>query len=341
MNKKGVVYFDFLNVAACLCVIGMHCNGIVHRFENVPAWYLSLGIEVLGYWAVPGFFMLSGATMMNYRTRYSTGEFMKRRLLKVGIPMAVWTAVFYVWKLHIGAITWSGGRSFLSMLINFGVENVYWFFAPLLMIYLSMPVLSRLSDDRNLMRYILVVGVLTISVLPLLCEILGITYNSHLYLPVLGGYLLYPVLGYYLHTTELKPWQKALLYALGVLAVIVRYFHTAGTLWTSGTASQITWGYKNLPALLSAAAIFVLAKDICKLPFFQKETVQKLLRKLAGASFGIYLIHVFVMEQVKSLLSVDVYSPAWLWLGALGIYGICLTIVRLLQRTPVGKYVFP
>ena len=72
---KRVVYFDVLNVLACLCVIGMHCNGAVHVFSDTYVWRQSLLVDVLAYWAVPVFIMLSGATLMNYRRRYSTKVF--------------------------------------------------------------------------------------------------------------------------------------------------------------------------------------------------------------------------------------------------------------------------
>lgn len=80
--SKKIVYFDFLNITACLCVLGMHCNGIVHNFDGSVAWKQSMAVETLGYWAVPVFFMLSGATLMNYRKRYSTKEFFKKRFIK-------------------------------------------------------------------------------------------------------------------------------------------------------------------------------------------------------------------------------------------------------------------
>lgn len=341
MKKKSIAYFDFLNIAACLCVIGMHCNGIVHRFEDVPAWYVSMGVETLGYWAVPVFCMLSGATMMNYRDRYTTSQFLKRRLLRVGIPLLFWTALFYLWKRHTGEILWTGHRSFLNLLMGFGVEPVYWFFAPLLMIYLALPVLSKFAQDRALQRYVLAVGILSISVLPAVCSALELSYNSSFYFPVLGGYLLFPVLGWYLHNTEFKAWQKWIIYGLGLLSLAARWGHTVLTFRADGVANQLTWGYKNLPAVILSVAVFVLAKDICSSTVMQKPAVQKSLRWLSSASFGIYLIHIFVMNFIKGKFGVDVYSWLWLLAAPVGIYLLCLTVVKLLQKLPVGKYIFP
>ena len=85
MRKEGrkegrrIVYFDVLNILACVSVVILHHNGIVHHFSNSTAWNQALVAEVLFYWAVPVFFMLSGATLLNYRERYSTRVFFKER----------------------------------------------------------------------------------------------------------------------------------------------------------------------------------------------------------------------------------------------------------------------
>lgn len=31
--KKRIIYIDVLNIIACICVVAMHCNGIVHTFS--------------------------------------------------------------------------------------------------------------------------------------------------------------------------------------------------------------------------------------------------------------------------------------------------------------------
>ena len=50
--SKRIVYFDFLNVLACIAVIGMHCNGYAHNFDGSVLWKQSMAIEALAYWAV-------------------------------------------------------------------------------------------------------------------------------------------------------------------------------------------------------------------------------------------------------------------------------------------------
>ena len=35
---KRILYFDILNVFACLSVIALHCNGYTHTFAHDAAW---------------------------------------------------------------------------------------------------------------------------------------------------------------------------------------------------------------------------------------------------------------------------------------------------------------
>lgn len=63
--KKRVLYYDILNIIATFGVVMLHNNGLAHVFSNSPHWYQALGVEVLFYWPVPIFFMLSGATLIN------------------------------------------------------------------------------------------------------------------------------------------------------------------------------------------------------------------------------------------------------------------------------------
>ena len=67
--NKRVLYFDLLNIFATIAVVYLHCNGIVHTYTKGMSWAASLIIEVIFYWAVPIFFMLTGAKTLNYRVK--------------------------------------------------------------------------------------------------------------------------------------------------------------------------------------------------------------------------------------------------------------------------------
>lgn len=86
-------FIDIMNILACISVVCLHHNGLVHTYYDTPGWRQSLVVECVFYWAVPIFFMITGATLMNYREKYSTKEFFKKRFVRTVIPWLFWSAV--------------------------------------------------------------------------------------------------------------------------------------------------------------------------------------------------------------------------------------------------------
>ena len=99
MNEQSVtsrtLYFDILNIAATICVVWLHFNNEIHWYAPTLAWKQSVFVQALAYWAVPIFFMLSGATLMEYKKKYNTRTFLKRRFTRVFVPFMFWAWYFY------------------------------------------------------------------------------------------------------------------------------------------------------------------------------------------------------------------------------------------------------
>lgn len=338
--NKRVIYFDILNILACLCVIYMHCNGIVHSYANTIEWKQSMIVESVCYWAVPVFFMLSGATLLDYRERYSTRVFLKKRIVRVGIPFIIWTLINLVWKSWSGKIVVEKSFvSILSMIFNTQIENVYWFFIPLFAVYFCMPVLSKIKEDKTLLKYMIVCGLISYSILPVFCAIFGIQYNGSMSFPLTGGYVLYVLLGYVLATEKISKKSRYSIYLVGVACVLLRYFSTV-FLSNEHGLYKVFWGYVNFPAVVLAISVFVFFKYVNWSKIFRNEKSLNLLTHISSASFGIYLIHMIVMNFFWSL-NVNTYGLKWRLLGAPLIYVICLIIVKVMQHIPIVKKIVP
>ena len=94
---KRKIYIQILGVLSCLAVVVLHTNGCFWDFSYERYWLTANLIENLCYFAVPIFFMISGATLMDYRKRYSTEEFFKKRFWKTVVPFLIWSVVGIVW----------------------------------------------------------------------------------------------------------------------------------------------------------------------------------------------------------------------------------------------------
>lgn len=97
-GRERVLYFDLLNIISCFGVVALHCSNTVFEYRLNHTWIFALIVQVSFYWTVPIFIMLSGATLLNYREKYTTKVFFKRRVLRVVLPFLLWSTVFLIWE---------------------------------------------------------------------------------------------------------------------------------------------------------------------------------------------------------------------------------------------------
>lgn len=343
-EKRRVLYYDVLNVVACFSVIVLHFNGVSHFYSPTAMWYEALAAECLFFWAVPIFLMLTGATLMRYRERYDTTAFFKKRLTRVFVPFLIWSVIALVWSIATGQMDpHLGPRTLITLTLNTEPMSVYWFFIPLFAIYLAMPVLSLLAKDENdrALWYGVVVTFVTVSLLPPLFSLVGMTYNDGLRFPLFGGYLIFPVLGYLLAKTDFTKRQRIVIYLLGIGATVFRYAATIYLSSAQGSLNTLFWEYLGFPGVLLGVAVFVFAKQVRWERLFSTQRSQRTLAKVAGCSFGIYLIHMFVFWHGLQIPGISWTQLAWRTIGPIVAYFLCLGVVYLVKKVPGLRVIFP
>lgn len=123
MKKK--IYIQILGVIACLAVVAMHVNGCFWQFSYDRYWITANIIECICYFAVPIFFMISGATLLNYRKRYTTAVFFKKRFGKTLVPFLIWSVISAIWYYivyharHQGSGRWNSEYKICGYLLVF------------------------------------------------------------------------------------------------------------------------------------------------------------------------------------------------------------------------------
>ena len=134
---------------------------------------------------------------------------------------------------------------------------------------------------------------------------------------------------------------RKIIYGAGVFGAASMFF---GTIWLSlrdgGALNDLLWGYMMYPTLFMACALFLFLKH-CKWKALYNEKVQKALAQLSGASFGVYLIHIMIVNAFVLDGPFNGDSRWWMLFGAAGVYLICIGIVLVAKRIPGIKYLFP
>ena len=349
-NKKYILYFDLLNIFACFAVVALHVNGAVHTFAKTRNWVSCMFIEALFYFAVPVFFMLTGATLMNYRKRYDTGAFFKKRIFKTFVPFIIWSiigicwSIFYTKGMKISDI--NTPAKFISAVINCKGMGIYWFFPALFSVYLTIPLFSLVDEDKRIGKkgiftYLILVYIVLNVLLPFVCRLMGIQWNSALNAVSCGGYVVWFLIGYLLANTDINKKFRILIYILGLIGFFMYFYLTVQNSFKTGKFDKTYAGYMNIPAMLMGTAVFVFFK-YGKWNFIDKhEKAVRFVRNLSSASFGVYLIHYYLKDFSIRHFGIDPRSTLYRIVGTFIIYGLSVIIVRVIQKSPVIRKMVP
>ena len=342
-ESKRIVYYDILNIISIIAVIAMHHNAIVHGNPLIRAWNTSLIVDCICYFAVPVFCMVTGATLMNYRTKYNTKTFFKKRLSKVLIPFLFWAAIMFIWRIYVlKDLTINGPRELLNTFFNSEEQKVYYFMFAILGTYLMMPLLSQLAEEKYRMTLWYIVGVyfaINACLVPLL-NVLNIKWNMDFSMHI-GEYVFMAILGYLLSTEDLKKEYRVLIYLGAVVGLFYRYIVTFILSKNLGEVDKSCWGYHTWNSILLAASVFLIVKRVAEVHPISNAKIIKLLEMLSSCTFGIYLIHRIVIYYEIDWFNIN--SNSWLWrtIWVVPTYVISLGIVYILKKIPVLKRIVP
>ena len=330
--------------------MALHVNGAVHTFAKTRNWVSCMFIEALFYFAVPVFFMLTGATLMNYRKRYGTGTFFKKRLLKTLVPFIIWSiigicwSVFYTKGMAISDI--NTPAKFISAVINCKGMGIYWFFPALFSVYLTIPLFSLVDEDKRIGKkgiftYLILVYIVLNVLLPFVCRLTGIQWNSALNAVSCGGYVVWFLIGYLLANTDINKKFRILIYILGLIGFFMYFYLTVQNSFKTGKFDKTYAGYMNIPAIFMGTAVFVLFKYGKWNSIEKHEKAVRFVRNLSSASFGVYLIHYYLKDFSIRHFGIDPRSTLYRIVGTFIIYGLSVIIVRVIQKIPVIRKMVP
>ncbi len=347
--KKRTLYFDVLNVAACLAVISLHHNSIYFSYSDSLTWKTALIVQVTAYWCVPVFLMLTGATLMNYREKYDTKTFLKRRFSRVLVPFFAWSIIVLAWKVATGQYTLETGsiQEVITVLLNNKMQDTYWYFPELFSFYLLMPVLSWLTEPKHrpTLRYVILAMFFLQSTIPPLASLVGIDWNNNFGLPFNHSYIIFIFLGYYLSTCGLDRKTRYWIYAGGVAGAVIRFASILLLSLQNGTKTDLFSGYGYFPSVMLAVAVFVWAKQVDWERVLAKVHIPpQRVAKLSSYSLGIYLTHLFVTYyelEFLGLFGITKANALWRTIGILVTYLVTLALVALLKKIPGVRRIVP
>lgn len=287
MAQQRNLSLDIIRTLACLMVILMHSP----KSDNTAGEIVLSSISYLTAPCIGLFFMTSGALLLPIKE--STAVFLRRRFSKIAVPTIIWS-VFYLSINHV--VENEGGNVFRAIAsIPWGPQGtgVLWFMYALGGLYLLSPILSawlRQSTPQEEKAYLSLWGITTCF--PLLRLMFDVPEGVGNMLYSFSGYVGYFLLGHYLqhNRPKIPIWGISLL--MGIPIGVVSAVKLSGT---EIDFYQYFW-YLSVFVVAMTIAWFSL---LCRI-HWHKMLPHKIVQAIAlfsKASFGIYLVHIFVMRK--------------------------------------------
>lgn len=328
-------YIDVLAAISCLAVVSLHVNGVYWNYSTCQHWWLSNAIESLCYFGAPVFFMISGCTLIDYRERYGTLVFFRKRFYRIVMPFLFWS---FVATITVGGGFSCGVKRFIISVINGSSLPVYWFFIQLFACYLSFPILGAIQDKRRIYAYMIVYSFLSISCLGFVGNCFGHPVLGLLKNPLGGGVIVLLLLGYWIGHFEIKKSHRVIIYCAGIVGLLSHLVGTAILTEEAQGVCRLFKGYVNWPCVLYSASVFTLIRH---LDWGRHVAFLRVIRFVRESSYGIYLTHAFLIYHILPALGLDGHNVLYRLLGPIMIVVVLSVMLPLIKRIPYVKFVLP
>lgn len=308
-KKERTIYFDYLRVFATLSVIILHVSSQNWYFVNVDSfeWKVFNLYDSIVRWGVPVFVMISGALFLDRNITLKT--IYKKYILRMVISFFVWSLIY---------VMFDTGTPFDKIVTFLTGHYHLWFILMIIGIYMCIPFIKPIVENNNNIKYFLILAFIISFVIPTLNSLVNDfgneiiirlfnTINQNLTVMnvnIILGYTFYFVLGYYINKISLKKRHRIVIYILGIFGFI-------GTIWLDLIVALITntpcskyYGNFNVNVVFEALAVFTWFK-------YRKYNYNKtnmMVRKISKCCFGIYLVHVLVIEQLNYIVGLNTLS---------------------------------
>jgi len=366
--EKRIVFADWLRVVACFLVMLVHASENFYGADDsgLAGNTAMLANEANRFWVaffdggvsrtcVPLFIIISSYLLVPMKPGMGMREFYKKRFTRILPPMLIFMVLYCLLPLAWGGMSWEQSVADLKNLPwNFpSMAGHLWFMYPLISLYLIIPVVSpwlekASAKDERTFLYVFIIS----TFLPwihrfITDEVWGECFwNGFTALWYCSGYLGYMVLAHYIRFH--LDWDRSRKLKVGTVCFLVGAAFTGWAFWFKGEPGQLietpmlewAWEFCTPNVLLATFGAFLLFTCIS-----QERPAPKMITELSKLSFGMYLMHVFFLSNIASLLiggnAADPLVPVWLCIPLIAVltFVCCAVTSKLISLLPGSKWV--
>jgi surface polysaccharide O-acyltransferase-like enzyme len=293
-----------IRTLAIVLVILLHASNETLEAPSVPGmyWWTAVVYKTLALSSVPLFVMLSGALLLQpAKLNEPIRVFLKKRLSRIGLAFAFWSAVYLAWGFYISQLPVTLNNVTQGILFGLfsGSYYQFWFIYLIVGLYLITPILRVIVTYGNMriLRYLILLWFLGVAIVPLIQLISGYVLDSTVF--VIGGWVGYFVLGTYLQKIKLR---SSILYGLLFLGFIWTIFGVWLMNYPLSSLGQNYFFFDYLTAnvIIGSAALFMLLiKFHADWPGNNHTIASRIVQAISRNTLPIFLFHVIILESFE------------------------------------------
>lgn len=280
-----------------ISVITIH---VTSTFINYKSNISFLGMNIafilnqLSRFSVPLFILLSGISCGLKKPHVGTRQFLRGRLIKIGIPYLIWSIMYSLYNSHIDLSAWSFSFCLKSLLLGQAAPHLY-FIVIIMQFYVLFPILKKWAENAPykslLVSFIISYGIQKLFYF-LKFDFNLIPQSIHPYLWVLfPTWLFYFVMGLGLTDDRLMYIRRIASQNSLTMLLITLLFACVYTI-----ESKVTSSLDSIKAPLNIYVPLIFVSSFSSWKYVgQFRIVRLLTRFLAKHSLTIYFEHVFVL----------------------------------------------
>ena len=356
MQDRKRIDFELMRILAAFFVIFNHTQlrgVLLYTLEDPRSifFWLYQSVSIFCTMSVPLFLMISGALLLNRETR-SLKKLWIHKVLHFCLILLIWSFFYYLVGVYRANEEFHLPQ-FLTTLYssNWNKWNYsYWFLNLYIAVLICLPMLQKFAQSLSNKEFLYLLAIYAVFNILFPCAELLLYRGNYImsatFYPtwVFVDGVIFPFLGYFLEHRAKNFWNRRrmlLLWLLNLCAILftcyLDYFREKLIGYYDG------FDHKRF-VLLNAATIFVTIQQLgCRTDILEKW--RKPILSVGGCTFGIYLIHLYLLESPafsgclggfldRYLSSVKLLS-GFLFCGAIFLTGYLITM--LLSKIPILK----
>jgi len=348
-SRKRILFFDILRILSIMMIVMAHVIAMTWYLTDVNSftWRVYATFKCACFWTVPVFTMISGALFLGSSNKKPIKKIYTHNIRRLLLAFFFWAAVYAV----IFGLKYGSVDTFLEML--FLGDYHMWFIFMIIAMYMLSPIFKKITEEKSVCEYFLVLMFVFVFVLPQLFNLLTmveipyvntlfVTLQKYfdqfvIYMP--SSLVFYFILGEYLMKTELCAKTRKIIYILGIAGYLVTVLLTILYSTLLGEQNELFTDFNTVNTGLLAIAIFTFGKyELSRISISQK--AEKWILILSDYSLGIYFIHVLVLKTIYgvfdlALMPINPFVTCILIPPVM--FAICTLAVMVIKKIPILK----